>query len=100
MIGLDDISVENEGELFIWSYANTHGDPQGTFSVTNISVRAGGKMEPLTSGAIQMTVVAVTVVVNGRGYIRTNDLQMNATNVTIDLSGLICTNYLEFLLRI
>jgi hypothetical protein len=25
IIGLDDISVENEGELYIWSYANTEG---------------------------------------------------------------------------
>jgi hypothetical protein len=26
IIGLDDISVENEGELYIWSYGKIYGD--------------------------------------------------------------------------
>lgn len=86
---LEDITVEDEGKLYIWSYANTENDPQGTFAVTNISVRAGGQFEPLTATELgtKMSIKAETVVVNGMGYIRTNRLQLNATNVTIDLAG-------------
>lgn len=29
--GAQDLAIENEGEVLIWSYANTLGDPVGTF---------------------------------------------------------------------
>ena len=89
IIGLDDISVENEGELYIWSYANTEGHDEGTLKLTNISVRAGGKFEPLTAVKV-MTINVTRVLVNGNGYVRTNHLQLHSINVTIDLSGKTC----------
>jgi hypothetical protein len=46
---LEDISVENGGKLYIWSYANTEGSPEGTLELPNIAVKAGGKFEPLTT---------------------------------------------------
>ena len=86
IIGLDDIAVENEGELYIWSYANTQGSPVGTINVTNITVRAGGKFEPLASDR-QIVIEVVRMIINGKGYVRTNNMHLFATNVTIDLSG-------------
>ncbi|XP_076091252.1 uncharacterized protein LOC143063127 [Mytilus galloprovincialis] len=86
IIGLDDISVENEGELYIWSYANTEGLSEGSLQLTNISVKAGGKFEPLTAEKV-INITVVRVLVNGNGYVRTNHLKLHAVNVTIDLSG-------------
>lgn len=87
IIGLDDISVENEGELYIWSYANTEGLPEGSLQLTNISVKAGGKFEPLTAEKV-INITVIRVLVNGNGYVRTNHLKLHAVNVTIDLSGI------------
>lgn len=84
--GMDVIAIENEGELYIWSYANTAGYKAGEIVATNISVRAGGKFEPLTA-VEQMQLYVTRLIVNGNGYVRTNNLRLNATNVTIDLSG-------------
>lgn len=84
--GMDVIAIENEGELYIWSYANTDGYKEGEIKATNISVRAGGKFEPLMAEE-QMNLYVTRLVVNGNGYVRTNNLRLNATNVTIDLSG-------------
>ena len=84
--GMNVIAVENDGELYIWSYANSDGYKEGQLVATNISVRAGGKFEPLTA-VKQMNLVVTRLVVNGNGYVRTNNLKLNATNVTIDLSG-------------
>lgn len=86
LIGIDEVVVENNGELYIWSYANTIGFPEGTINVTNITIRAGGKFEPLTAEK-RMRLEAVRVIVNGKGYLRTNNLELHSTNVTIDLSG-------------
>ena len=86
IIGLDDMSVENKGELYIWSYANTEGLPEGSLRLTNISVRAGGKFEPLTAEKV-ININVTRVIVNGNGYVRTNYLELHAINVTIDLSG-------------
>ena len=85
--GMGEITIENAGELYIWSYARTEGYPAGEFHTTNISIRAGGKFEPLTVET-QMKLVAVRVVVNGNGYLRTNNLYLDAVNVTVDLSGM------------
>ena len=84
--GMDEITIENAGELYIWSYARTTGFPAGEFHTTNISVRAGGKIEPLTAET-QMKLVVTRIVVNGNGYFRTNSLYLDVVNVTIDLSG-------------
>lgn len=84
--GMDVIAVENEGELYLWSYANTDGQDEGVITATNISIRAGGKFEPL-SAEKQMNLIVARLVINGNGYVRTNSLKLNATNVTIDLSG-------------
>ena len=84
--GFDDITVENDGRLFIWSFARSNGKPAGEIHCTNISVRAGGKFEPLTA-VDQMKLVVTRLVVNGKGYVRTNKLYVKAVNVTVDLSG-------------
>lgn len=85
--GMDVINVENDGELYIWSYANTDGYNEGQLLATNISVRAGGKFEPLTAEK-QLKLNVTRLVINGNGYVRTNNIQLSATNVTIDLSGI------------
>ena len=84
---MDEITVENGGELYVWSYARTEGYPVGEIHCTNISIRAGGKFEPLTA-IEQIKLVVTRVVVNGNGYFRTNSLYLDAVNVTIDLSGM------------
>ncbi|WAR26294.1 hypothetical protein MAR_011998 [Mya arenaria] len=84
--GMDVITVENRGELYIWSHANSDGYEKGEIKATNISVRAGGKFEPLAA-VRKMKLYVTRLVINGNGYVRTNNLQLNATNVTIDLSG-------------
>ena len=81
-----DFTIENGGELYIWSYARTNGYPVGEIHCVNISVRAGGKFEPLTA-IEQIKLVATKVHVNGNGYFRTNSLYLQAVNVTVDLSG-------------
>ena len=58
----------------------------GEIHCVNISVRAGGKFEPLTA-IEQIKLVATKVHVNGNGYFRTNSLYLQAVNVTVDLSG-------------
>ncbi|XP_060557569.1 uncharacterized protein LOC132717977, partial [Ruditapes philippinarum] len=93
--GMNVIAVENEGELYIWSYANSDGYKEGQLVATNISVRAGGKFEPLTA-VEQMNLIVTRLVVNGNGYVRTNSLKLNATNVTIDLSGDFHADYTGF----
>lgn len=89
IIGLEDISVENGGKLYIWSYANTEGSPEGTLQLPNIAVKAGGKFEPLTTANnIVMKINVTTITINGNGYVRTNHLELYAVNCTIDLSGM------------
>ena len=91
-----DFTIENGGELYIWSYARTAGQPEGEIHCVNISVRAGGKFEPLTA-VEQIKLVATKVHVNGNGYFRTNSLYLQAVNVTVDLSGRIIYHFgLEF----
>jgi hypothetical protein len=84
--GMDVIAIENEGELYIWSYANSDGYEEGQLKATNISIRAGGKFEPLAA-VKQMKLNVTRLVINGNGYLRTNNLKLGATNITIDLSG-------------
>ena len=92
LTGMDEIAVENNGELYIWSYANTAGQPRGVIVATNITVRAGGKFEPLAADkTLQINVT--NLIVNGNGYLRTNDLVVYAYQLTIDLSG----NFKQFL---
>ena len=90
--GMYDVTVENEGQLYVWSYAQTKGFPPGEVHCTNISVRAGGKFEPLTAEE-QMKLVVTRLTINGNGYVRTNSLKLEAVNVTVDLSG-ICLGHL------
>ena len=86
--GAADIAVENEGELYLWSFANTANDPQGVFRAINMSVRAGGKFEPLTAeGAPRLALHVQRMEVNAHGYVRANNLLMTTQNLTIDLSG-------------
>lgn len=96
--GMDEITVENNGELYVWSYARTDGYPEGEIHCTNISVRAGGKFEPLTA-VQQIKLVVTRVVVNGNGYFRTNSLYLDAVNVTIDLSGKVLLVYIMAVLN-
>ena len=86
--GVADIAVENDGELYLWSFANTANDPQGVFRAINVSVRAGGKFEPLTAdGAPRLALHLQRMEVNAHGYVRTNNLLLTTQNLTIDLSG-------------
>jgi len=86
--GASDLAIEENGTLYLWSYARTSGDPEGVFRATNISVRPGGMFVPLTvDGAAKMVLILTRFTVNGFGYVRTNDLAITAENVTIDLSG-------------
>lgn len=47
-IGIDEVVVENNGELYIWFYVNIIGFLEGIINVINIIIRAGGKFEFLT----------------------------------------------------
>ena len=87
--GAKDFTIENDAQLYIWSYAKSHGYPEGTIHAANISVRAGGKFEPLTvdGATARMTLQLTNLIINGRGYVRSNDLKVITTNLTIDLSG-------------
>ncbi|KAL4226615.1 hypothetical protein ACF0H5_014598 [Mactra antiquata] len=84
--GMDVVTIENEGGLYIWSYANTDGYNEGQIIATNITVRAGGIFEPLAAEKV-MKLNVTRLIVNGNGYVRGNHLELGATNVTIDLSG-------------
>lgn len=44
-IGIDEVVVENNGELYIWFYVNIIGFLEGIINVINIIIRAGGKFE-------------------------------------------------------
>ena len=86
--GASDLAIEDNGALHLWSYARTSGDPEGVFRAVNISVRPGGKFEPLTvEGAAKMVLKLTRFTVNAFGYVRTNDLAVTTENFTIDLSG-------------
>ena len=89
--GTEDFTVENAALLYIWSHANTLGAPKGVIQLANLTIRAGGKAEALSAadGTARMTLNLTNLVINGRGYMRTNDIVINAENVTIDLSGLV-----------
>lgn len=47
--GTDDISVENDGELFIWSHARSFEQPAGEIHLDQLSVRSGGKVQALSA---------------------------------------------------
>ena len=86
--GASDLAIEDKGELYLWSYARTAGDPEGVFRAVKISVRPGGKFEPLTvHGAAKMVLKLTSFTVNAFGYVRTNNLSVTAENFTVDLSG-------------
>ena len=87
--GAEDITIEDSGELYLWSYAHTDGNAVGTVKLENISIRAGGKCEALTAdGSTNKMVIDTTrFIVNGYGYFRTNELHLKTGNLTIDLSG-------------
>ena len=86
--GAADIVVENEGELYLWSFASTANDPQGVSRAISVSVRAGGKFEPLTAeGAPRLALHLQQMEVNTHGYVHSNNLLMTTQNLAIDLSG-------------
>ena len=97
IFGMGVITVENGSVLYVWSYAKTYGKPDGEIHCINISVRAGGKFKPVIAET-QMKLVVVRVVVNGKGYLRTNSLYLEAVNVTVDLSGEIYTHVRKMLI--
>ena len=76
--GAADIAVENEGELYLWSFASTTKDPQGVSRAISVSVRAGGKFEPLTAeGAPRLALHLQRMEVNTHGYVHSNNLLMD-----------------------
>ena len=86
--GAQEMTVENRGELTVWSHARSAGRALGVLAAANISVRAGGLLELLVGeGAPPMKVYATSVTVNGLGRLHTNQLLLTADNVTIDRSG-------------
>ena len=90
--GAQDIAIEDEGELYIWSHANSHGHSQGVIQAINISVRAGGKFEPLTAhDGPRMELRTTRLTVNGFGYIRVNDIHIRTGNLTVDVGGELMT---------
>ena len=68
--GANDMTMEDEGELYIWSYANTDGDPAGVIALENFTVRAGGKFEALSADGSpnKMRIETTRFTVNGYGY--------------------------------
>ena len=86
--GASDLAIEDKAVLYLWSHARTAGDPEGVFRAVNISVRPGGKFEPITvDGAAKMVLKLTRFTVNAFGYVYTNDLSITAENFTIDLAG-------------
>lgn len=85
-IGIDEVVVENNGELYIWFYVNIIGFLEGIINVINIIIRAGGKFEFLTVEN-RMRFEAVRVIVNGKGYLRINNFEFYFINVIIDFLG-------------
>ena len=83
-----DITVENNGQLYMWSNGHSAGSDRGTFIFDKVYVRAGGKYEALTADAgARMKLEITTLVINGHGYLRTNEIHIQAENITVDLSG-------------
>ena len=85
------MTVEDRGELYVWSYAHTDGDTVGTMKLENITIRAGGKFEALTAdgSGYNMMIQTTMFTVNGHGYFRTNELHLTTENLTVDLSGMV-----------
>lgn len=85
-IGIDEVVVENNGELYIWFYVNIIGFLEGIINVINIIIRAGGKFEFLTVEK-RMRFEVVRVIVNGKGYLCINNFEFYFINVIIDFLG-------------
>ena len=86
--GVDEFVIENEGKLYMWSYGRTVGQAEGQYSLTNVTVKAGGRGEFLMAvdgPVVELNVTRLTI--NGKGALRTNYLRLDAVNVTVDLSG-------------
>lgn len=85
-IGIDEVVVENNGELYIWFYVNIIGFLEGIINVINIIIRVGGKFEFLTVEK-RMRFEVVRVIVNGKGYLCINNFEFYLINVIIDFLG-------------
>ena len=87
--GASELTVEDEGEVKVWSHAHSIGEPDGVITAKAISVRAGGKMEALTAdSAERMQIRTTTFTVNGLGYFRTNTITITTHNLTVDVAGM------------
>ena len=86
--GVDEFTVENEAQLYMWSHGQTVGRPTGQYALTNVSIKAGGRAEFLTADLGPVVELIVTrLTINGKGVVRTNHLRLTAVNVSVDLSG-------------
>ena len=84
-------AISNFSFLFCRSHAQTFGQSQGVISADIINVRAGGKMEALTAADLfetNMTLIVISLTVNGDGYFRANRIKVIAKNFTVDLAGI------------
>lgn len=88
IFNVEEITVENKAGLYLWSYGRTEGNPEGHYTLTNLSIKAGGHAEALTADLGPMIQLVLTrLTINGNGDLRTNRLKLNAVNITVDLSG-------------
>lgn len=80
--------MDSGGSLSMWSEGNSADHPVGTFKLTDITVRANGEVVWWTSAEFpEMTVLLRDLKINAGGEVITNQLILEAENVTIDTSG-------------
>jgi hypothetical protein len=93
--GTKELTIEDEGELWLWSHARTGGMEQGKVEVEVLNVRAGGKMEALSAADLDalMKIQANNITVSGNGYFRTNNIYINSTYLDIDLAGVMHADF-------
>ncbi|PIK61100.1 hypothetical protein BSL78_01925 [Apostichopus japonicus] len=83
-----ELFVDSGGSLSMWSEGNSADHPVGTFKFTDMTVRANGEVVWWTSSEFpEMTVLLRDLRINAGGEVITNQLILEAENVTIDTSG-------------
>lgn len=83
-----ELFVDSGGSLAMWSEGNSADHPVGTFKLTDITIRANGKISWFSSDDFpEMTVLLRELKINAGGEVKTNRLILEAENITIDTSG-------------
>nr|XP_054759184.1 uncharacterized protein LOC129265193 [Lytechinus pictus] len=86
--GIDQFTVDEGGQLTMWSVGRSTGQPVGVYECVNMTVRSEGNVKMLAvEGDDDITFQTTYLIIQAGGIVETNRLIITAENITIDSSG-------------